>query len=239
VSHVYVVRHAQASFLEADYDRLSALGEEQARHLGKYWVRQNFKFDRVCSGPRLRQIRTAEIVLDTYKNERARFSEPVLMSEFDEYHGDEVMKHALPQLLETDCAVRELHQAYLDSRNKSERVTRFQRLYESVIRKWMNGELLLTKVESWPEFSARVHRGLSRFLSLGNKGERTAIFCSGGPVAVAVQRALDLSPQNTLRVAWMVRNCAFSEVLYSGNRFTLSTFNAFPHLEDPALLTYR
>ena len=56
---------------------------------------------------------------------------------------------------------------------------------------------------------------------------------------MAMQRALNLSPQDTLRVAWMSRNCSYSEFLFSGDRFTLSTFNAFPHLDDAALLTYR
>jgi hypothetical protein len=37
----------------------------------------------------------------------------------------------------------------------------------------------------------------------------------------------------------MPRNCSYSEFVFSGDRFTLSTFNSFQHLDDPALLTYR
>ncbi len=40
-------------------------------------------------------------------------------------------------------------------------------------------------------------------------------------------------------VAWMSRNCSFSEFLPSGDRLTLSSYNSFPHLDDDALLTYR
>jgi hypothetical protein len=76
-------------------------------------------------------------------------------------------------------------------------------------------------------------------LSAAGKSETSAIFTSGGPVAVSVQRALHLSPQDTLEVAWMPRNCSYSEFVFSGDRFTLSTFNSFQHLDDPALLTYR
>jgi hypothetical protein len=54
-----------------------------------------------------------------------------------------------------------------------------------------------------------------------------------------MQRALNLSPQDTLRVTWMSRNCSYSEFIFSGARFTLSAFNAFPHLDDPSMLTYR
>jgi hypothetical protein len=56
---------------------------------------------------------------------------------------------------------------------------------------------------------------------------------------VAMHRALNLSPQHTLRVSWMSRNCSWSEFLYSGDRFTLSAFNTHPHLNDSAMLTYR
>ena len=58
-------------------------------------------------------------------------------------------------------------------------------------------------------------------------------------MCVAVQRALHLSARDTLDLAWMIRNCAYSEFVFSGERFTLSTFNSFPHLDEQSLLTYR
>lgn len=57
-----MVRHAQASFLEEDYDRLSPLGEKQASALGVYWARSRLQLDYIFSGPRKRHVRTAEIV---------------------------------------------------------------------------------------------------------------------------------------------------------------------------------
>ena len=41
MSVLTLVRHGQASFFAADYDRLSPAGEGQARHLGDYWARQD------------------------------------------------------------------------------------------------------------------------------------------------------------------------------------------------------
>jgi len=108
-----------------------------------------------------------------------------------------------------------------------------------VVTRWVKGELAVDGVESWQSFIIRVHQGLSRFLSQAGKNETSVIFTSGGPVAAAVQRALQLSPLQTLSVAWMPRNCSYSEFLFSGDRFTLSTFNCFQHLDYPALLTYR
>jgi broad specificity phosphatase PhoE len=94
-------------------------------------------------------------------------------------------------------------------------------------------------VETWQEFCLRVNRGLKSFLADGGKGEVAAIFTSGGPLSVVVQSALHLSAQDTLRIAWMARNCSFSEFLFSRDRLTLSSFNSFPHLDDDSLLTYR
>jgi hypothetical protein len=54
-----------------------------------------------------------------------------------------------------------------------------------------------------------------------------------------MQKALGLDTQATLRSAWMVRNCAYNEFLFSADRFTLNSYNACPHLVDPAYITYR
>jgi broad specificity phosphatase PhoE len=239
MSRVFLVRHAQASFLEPDYDKLSALGETQAQHLGKYWARHKFAFDRTCSGPCVRQRDTAKIVGEAYRDAGLSFPEPAVFREFDEYQGEAVLEHALPKLVETDATIREFHQDFLNVRTPADRSRPFQKMFEAVIVKWVSGMISVPGVESWGEFCARVNSGLSRFLSAARHGEQSAIFCSGGPIAVAVQRALNLSAQDTLRVAWMSRNCSYSEFVYSGEHFSLGSFNAFPHLDDASLLTYR
>jgi broad specificity phosphatase PhoE len=103
----------------------------------------------------------------------------------------------------------------------------------------VRGAIRAEGVETWPEFCARVNSGLDQFLSTATRGERVAIFTSGGPIAVAMQRALHLSPENTLQMTWMSRNSSWSEFLYSADRFTLSSFNIHEHIADPAMLTYR
>jgi hypothetical protein len=58
-------------------------------------------------------------------------------------------------------------------------------------------------------------------------------------MAATVRLALDLSPRRTLELSWMPRNASYSEFLFSGERFSLGTFNAFPHLDSAELLTLR
>jgi broad specificity phosphatase PhoE len=239
MGRVFLVRHAQASFLEPDYDKLSATGEAQARVLGEYWARHKIVFDRVCTGPRVRHRETEKGVRDSYAKHSLDFPSSVAHDEFDEFQGDVVLEKSLPHLIEASPQIRELEVAIRNANSPPQRRRNFQKLFETVVTMWVSGELTVDGVESWEAFTARVNRGLAQFLSAASKNETCAIFTSGGPVAVSVQRALRLSPQDTLQVAWMPRNCSYSEFLFSGDRFTLSTFNSFQHLDDPALLTYR
>jgi broad specificity phosphatase PhoE len=239
MGRVFLVRHAQASFLEPDYDKLSATGETQARILGEYWARHKLVFDRVCSGPRVRHRDTEKAVRESYAKHNLNFPSSVVYDEFDEFQGDVVLEKTLPGLISTSPEIRELEVAVRNANSPPQRRRSFQKLFETVVTMWVSGELPVDGVESWEAFTSRVNRGISQFLSTAGRSETCAIFTSGGPVAVAVQRALHLAPRDALEVAWMPRNCSYSEFVFSGDRFTLSTFNSFQHLDDPALLTYR
>ena len=239
MSHILLVRHAQASFLEPDYDKLSPTGEIQARMLGEYWASRKVVFDRVYSGPRVRQIDTARIVTEICRRSQGASAELAVLPEFDEYQGEAVLERNLPALIESDPEIRTLNQAFRAATDSAARRRTFQKLFEAVIGKWVEGEIPSNSVESWRDFSARVDSGLTRFLRGGLANERVALFTSGGPIGLAVQRALELSSSNALRVSWMAQNCSFSEFLYSSDRFTMSSFNAVPHLDDASLQTYR
>jgi broad specificity phosphatase PhoE len=236
---LFLVRHAQASFLEQNYDKLSKLGEAQTRLLGEYWARRNVVFDRVYVGPRVRQKDTARLVSEAFKRSGLKFSQPLVVSEFDEYQGESVLERSLPDLLKEDQRIRDLHAVFQSATDHGRRRASFQKLFEMVIGKWVRGEIAPEGIETWEEFCSRVICGLSNVLSAGRRGERVAIFTSGGPIAVAVQRALQLSPERTLQVSWMSRNTSWSEFLHDADRFTLSSFNSHGHIMDPAMLTYR
>jgi broad specificity phosphatase PhoE len=239
MSRLFLVRHAQASFLEQTYDKLSTLGETQAQLLGEFCARHKILFDRVCSGPCVRQQDTAQIVAAVYRKARLDFPEIHIVPEFDEYQGEAVMDRNLPALIESDREIRALHDAFQSSVDPQSRRKTFQKVFEAVIGKWADGQIPSNSIESWNDFATRVNVGFTNFLSAGRPSERVAIFTSGGPIGLAVQRALDLSSRNTLRVSWMAQNSSFSEFLYSSAQFTMATFNAVPHLDDSSLQTFR
>ncbi len=161
------------------------------------------------------------------------------MSEFDEYQAEAVLRECLPQLLRVNAEIKELRHAYENSSEPGHRRKTFQKLFEAVIGKWVAGEVTAAGVESWPDFCLRVERGLSQVVRDTPAAASAAIFTSAGTIGAAMRRALHLSAVDTLQVTWMSRNASFSEFLASGERCTLSTFNAHPHLDGDGLLTYR
>jgi broad specificity phosphatase PhoE len=239
MSHIILVRHGQASFLEPDYDKLCANGEVQSQLLGEYWSRRGVVFDRAYSGPRVRQVETARIVAQAYRSASQHFPETTVMSEFDEYAAEAVMRQCLPQLLLVNAGINELHRAYQDSTESGDRRKTFQKLFEAVIAKWVAGETAAEGVETWDDFCLRVERGLAQVAREMPAAGSAVVFTSAGPIGAAMRRALHLSDEDTLQLTWMSRNASFSGFLASGERFTLSTFNAHPHLDGDSLLTYR
>jgi broad specificity phosphatase PhoE len=177
MSRVILVRHAQASFLEPNYDKLCAIGEEQARLLGEYWARRGVHFGRACSGPRVRQVQTAHLVEEAYRRLGQEFPEVAVMNEFDEYPAEAVLKQGLPQVLERSEEVRDLHRAFEHAKNSDERKRTFQQMFETVIRMWVSGELVIDGVECWPDFCARVDRGIVTIAS-GPAPAGNSVVCS-------------------------------------------------------------
>jgi broad specificity phosphatase PhoE len=199
-------------------------------------------FDRAYSGLRARQLDTARIVSEAYRGRAVAFPEVVIMSEFDEYQASAVFRECLPQLLPAHPEIRELRRAYDTSRVGSdlgERHKAFGRLFEAVIAKWVAEQVTAPGIESWQEFCARIERGLTRVINDTPSASTAVIFTSAGAIGAAVRRALHLSAEDALQITWMSRNASFTSFLASGERFTLSAFNAHPHLEGDGLLTYR
>ena len=236
---LYLVRHAQASFLQPNYDKLSALGETQSRLLGEHWAQRQIAIHRVGVGPCARHKDTMKLVSAAYHKAGLNFPETSNAPGIRRISSGRCVSRSSARVAGKRPKIRDLHAAFQAATNNTAQRTAFQRLFEAVIGDWVRGVTRAEGVETWDEFCARVNSGLVKFLSDGKPGEKVAIFTSGGPIAVATQRALLLSPETTLQMTWMSRNSSWSEFLYSAERFTLSSFNIHEHISDPAMLTYR
>ena len=239
MSHLTLVRHGQATFPYQEKDRLTKIGRSQARLLGSFWASRRLEFDQVYCGPGGRHRETALLVGRALLERGIRWPQPIVLDSLDEYQAGAILNLGMARLREVDRRLGDLWRAWESATDPDGKDRAWNRLFEVILQVWARREVELEGVEPWQQFCTRVESGLSEIVSNGGKGRVVAVFTSGGPIAVAARRALETSIENTLKMAWMVRNASLTEFLFSGNRFTLSTFNTFPHLRHPSVLTYR
>ena len=73
-------------------------------------------------------------------------------------------------------------------------------------------------------------------------GSRVLISTSGGVIALALQRALQLPDNQVLATNWMVNNSSVTRLVYGRGKVSLASFNSLAHLEVPAwrdLISFR
>ncbi|HEY8461797.1 MAG TPA: histidine phosphatase family protein [Blastocatellia bacterium] len=239
MGYLVLIRHGQPRSFEKDSDRLSPLGEEQARMLAEYWIRQGVSFDEVYSGALVRQRRTAEIVGECFTQSGLDWPRLRIMPELNEYDSIGIINNLIPSLAERDAAFRALAEAFERNRDAPDRNRHFQRMFEAVTSAWLGGECEVEGVEPWRSFQSRVHEAIQRITSAEGSGRRVAVFTSGGVIGLAVQHVLNAPERSALEINWRVRNCSLTEFTFSRGRISLDSFNAIPHLDDPAMRTYR
>lgn len=230
MSTLTLIRHGQARAFEKDSDRLSEVGEEQARRLGEFWRRGAVRFDEVYTGTLERQKATGRIVAAAIKG----FPEPVSIAGLDEYDAPGVLGAILPELASRDQRFAAMVADY--ERTRDNRT--FQRVFEVAMRHWISASIPIAGAEPWTSFEARVLDGLRQIMG-GAGNRRIAVFTSGGPIGLAVKHAMQSPSELFLDLHWRIRNCSLTDFVFSGARVTLDSFNAIPHLDDPSLWTYR
>lgn len=234
---LHVIRHAQASMFAANYDQLSALGEQQARMLGEVLAErmlagQRSGFDAVYTGPAKRQRDTAAFVGEAFVARGLSFPEPIVLPGANEHDGQRLVLGALArgqQDPDHDPMLVELAQRAADPRgDKRLRSRQWQTIYEAVMRRWLRGEVEVEGHESWVDFHARV-REVYRMLRAQARGE-VALFTSVGPKAVILHELLGVPAEQAFELGWRIYNTAITRIVHSGERATLDGFNEVAHL---------
>lgn len=234
-----VVRHGQASFLAENYDRLSARGEQQARLLGANWAARGLRITQVVTGPAERQIRTAALAGEMFRQAGLPWPEPVVDGALDEFPAEQVIRTFLPPLAERYTHLAESVRQFQAATDSGLKQRLFDRVLRDVSLRWLQGEIADASFITWPDFCERIAGSVRHILSQAAKSSTVAVFTSAGPTAATARLALGLSGEATLNLTWTVRNASVSEFLFTQGRFSLSTFNTTPHLADPSLVTYR
>ncbi len=228
MSTLTLVRHGQAEPFQQELSELTAVGQSQAAQLANYWLRHQVQFDEVYSGELPRQMGTEQIVAETFRSSGQSWPEARRDPAWNEYDASGVMlrKAAKFAAFEQLRANRDAYRA-------------FQKMFESKMSDWLDGNLTGDGVEPWTAFRDRVTGAIRRIMD-GPPSRRVAVFTSGGPIGFAVHYALHAPAKSFLDVNWRVRNGSVSEFIFDRERFSLDSFNGIPHLmEDAAMRTWR
>lgn len=236
MSTLLLIRHGQASFGSHDYDRLSPLGERQARILGAHLKRVGTVFAASYSGRLRRQIDTGRLVGQTMHTDASR--QPIANSAFDEYDADGIIK-AYARCTSNNETEQPCERVPIFTDRKL-----FQRAFRHMIQAWLDGELNADSggLETWFAFKERVRDALESVGAELERDEAAAVYTSAGVIGVAVQAALDLSDAEAVRLTWGIRNASVTHLHRGRSGLRLMGFNEITHLaleRCPALLTFR
>lgn len=236
MSELLLIRHGQATPFEDDTDRLSALGETQARAVGTFLAASGVVPSRVVHGPMVRQRRTAELAAQAAGE---GWPAPELLPGLAEYDGDGLLRWLAPVLAERDADFARLYQdaEALRENELPDRNRAFQKMLERLTDSYLLGETSHPQVETWAEFRGRVHAALANILA-SEGGSTVLAFTSGGVIGSVVAGVLDAPERSVLKLNWRVRNASVTRFTFGGGRVSLDSFNETAHL-SPELLSWR
>jgi broad specificity phosphatase PhoE len=206
-----LVRHGQASFGEADYDRLSELGARQCVQLGRYWAARGQPFSAVLRGG----LRRHEQSLSALAEGHGALPEASVWPALDEYDSHAVLRCLRAGPLEPP-------------RNADEYRSHFRLLREGLAR-WIAGEAQPSGMPSWTAWCEGIAAALAH-VQRECEGD-VLLVSSGGPIATAVTQVLGAPAAAMVELNLRLRNSAVSEFAFNAKRMTLHSFNHLPHLD--------
>jgi broad specificity phosphatase PhoE len=153
----------------------------------------------------------------------------------------------MPEVFERHEHLRSLGDILLAADGDEARAKHLGRIFEAALQLWAKGQLAGPDVEPWDDFRTRAKRALGTVrdgipdpgLAMRQRGRKIVVFTSAGMIAAAVQLAIGCPDEQAVSLAFRTRNASLSELLFSGERLSLLSFNGVPHLRDASLISLR
>lgn len=241
MADLLLIRHGQARYGEADYDRLSDRGHEQARRLAPELIRRTPSV--VFTGPLRRQVETYASAREAAAAAGHALPDPIVLPELSEYPAFELLQHLMPRLIAEESQFADLERATPKVRELA---------FQTMILRWGSGAWNAPGVETSDEFAARVRAGYDRIIATvaeaaatAGSGQTVAAFTSAGPISVAVGLALGTSAERMIHLSRVIQNASISSLRFRSQGFawelphvSLFSFNQTSHL-PPELVTER
>ena len=233
---IYLIRHGQASFGTANYDKLSELGCRQAHVVGEYFRDTGVSFDAVYSGDLSRQRETAHLAIASQSVEVPHKVDP----RFNEIQNEEQLKCLMPEVIKINPAIQALVEKGLGSSKD------YQKVIDAVFNYWVSPACDEPRIQSWADFSGGVRQAIADVMHDQGGGKTVGIFTSGGTLATIVAQVLGLGPEQTYQLYEPIFNGSVTQLFYNrSNKISLSYFNEGSFFKvlgaqwDENLVTYR
>lgn len=219
---IIFVRHGQAQFGQANYDKLSDVGHEQSVALGKALFEQGIIIDHWVRGD---MVRHAETLKGISQGTRTQVSHQIVTPDLNEYDFTGLLNARFVG----GQAPAGLH---------TERKIHFRLLRETLVL-WQNDEIA-NPPESWATFETRLKRAQQTIFGL--EGDTILVVSSGGAISKIVANALSVSHAKQVDLQLQIKNASMSTFIYSRRTggFFLNAFNETPFVSAKTqhLLTY-
>jgi broad specificity phosphatase PhoE len=216
------VRHGQASFGSADYDRLSELGWQQGRRLGDWLAVHGERFERVICGGMRRHRETFDAIAEAFRDRDL----PMPQAEFDDAFNE--FDHRA--VIESFCVQHPQHPAHVAWRAEPAAPRTVVALLQAAFACWADGSLVHGG-ESWATFRRRTRDAGTRLHARLHEGE-VLLVSSGGVIAQLAAEALDAPDARAVELNLGLRNSALAEFHGRSDALRLGSWNALPHLAD-------
>ncbi|WP_322867612.1 histidine phosphatase family protein [Aquicoccus sp. G2-2] len=223
MAELYLIRHAQASFGAANYDKLSPLGHEQSRALGRALKEQGVTPTHFWRGEMTRHRET----LDGIQEGLGQTGDAEIHTGLNEFNFTELLEARYASGA-GGAAPDNMH---------TERKTHFRTLRDTVL-EWERGGIP-GAVESWGDFSARSQ---AAFAAMADPAHECVLaVSSGGAIARIIASLLECGAGQQIKLQLQMKNCAVNRFVYSSRSTYLHGFNETPHItaaNQARLLTY-
>lgn len=223
---LWLVRHGQASFGKADYDKLSDLGHEQARLLGEWLGQGVWRPTRLVCGSMRRHRETiaevavaggleADVEIDARLNEIDHVA--IIQAYKPAYRNMLVLKADMARTLRPQAA--------------------FVEMFEAAIQRWSGGEHDADYAETFSQFSERVSAVLTDLA--GEPAEQTLVVSSLGVIATIAAGLIGGGDETMRSLSLAGYNTGVTRLLVDKQTPHLVTFNEIGHLREDRLITQR
>ncbi|WP_449433198.1 histidine phosphatase family protein [Pseudomonas putida] len=234
MGQIYLIRHGQASFGSANYDQLSARGEQQARLLGEWFAQRQQTFQQVVTGELQRHRQTTAACLSVLPGSLPSQAWQTDAG-FNEYDHEELLARHHPAFAEPGAV------AQFFATTENARYV-YQEIFQAALARWMSGEHDADYREPWSVFRQRCTAALQRLHASAGPSQAIAVFTSAGTIAALCQHVLGLPDLKMAELNWSLVNSAVTKLLYRPGVVSLSYLNNFAHLEHLGTadtITYR